>query len=192
SLSQPALKQAKGTPQPLSATRDRAVRTEGDLRRLLVPAPRGARDKSGGRGADAWMDAAEVASTYERPERAFSGLLEAGFRRAADVQWTEGALDVDIRLTQYRDLESTAAQEAATSQQNFVEQGFGEALPDYIPGSGLGAVYVGSRVDAESGRYEGEAVASRGDLVMDIWFSSDRPINKKRAVELARAQWGRM
>lgn len=192
-LSQPHIAQAEGAPQPLTAAQDRAVRTEGDLRRLLVRAPKGARDRFGGTGDDAWMDTADVASSYVDTEGAFSHLLESEFRRAADVGWTEGGTDVEVRLTQYRDLESTDAQDAAVEQQEAMDWSFPKDTPDGIPGSGVGTVYVGAQRDQKSGRYEAEAVASRGDLMMHIWLSnSDRPVSKKRAMQLARAQWGRM
>ncbi|MEB3960050.1 hypothetical protein OKJ48_07260 [Streptomyces kunmingensis] len=191
-LSQPAIEQAKGEPQPLSAARDRVVRTDGDLRRLLLRAPKGAHDRSGGMDDNAWMDAQSVASTYERPEWAFSELLEAGFRRAATVTWTENGLDVEIRLTQYRDVESLATRDAALEQQEAMNSNFEAGTPEYIPGSGNGVVHVGSRRSSESGLYEAEAVAARGDLLMDIWITGDRPVGKKRAVQLARAQWERM
>ncbi|MFI7383544.1 hypothetical protein [Streptomyces sp. NPDC049813] len=191
-LSQPSVAQAEGVAPPPSAAHDRAVRTEGDLRRLLLSPPRGARDRSGGTGDDAWMDAAQVAETYDRPEWAFSALLKNGFRRAASVKWTEGALDVEIRLTQYRDLEDTSAGDAVLTQQSSMGLRFEKDSPDDLPGSGTGLVYVSSRTDPETGRYEAEAVAGRGDLMMDLWISSDRPIGKKRAMQLARAQWGRM
>ncbi|MFI0241926.1 hypothetical protein [Streptomyces sp. NPDC016845] len=192
-LSQPTIEQAKGAPQPLSAAQDRAVRTEGDLRRLLVRAPKGARDVSGGTGDGAWMDVADIAATYEDTESAFSHLLESEFRRAASVMWTEDGTDIEVRLTQYRDLESTDAQASAIEQQQGMDWRFPDDTPDGIPGSGTGTVYVGADRDPESGWYQAEAVASRGDLEMEIWLSNaDRPVSKKRAMELARAQWGRM
>ncbi|MFF9816717.1 hypothetical protein [Streptomyces sp. NPDC014006] len=50
SLSQPVLRQAGGpAPAPLSAAQDRKVKTDGDLRKLLLQAPGGAKDL--GKGA---------------------------------------------------------------------------------------------------------------------------------------------
>ncbi|MFE1256323.1 hypothetical protein [Streptomyces fungicidicus] len=52
-LSQPVLPQAKGgAPEPLSADEDRRVKTDGDLRKLLIKKPRGAKEADWPMGGD--------------------------------------------------------------------------------------------------------------------------------------------
>ncbi len=67
SLSQATLTQAKGlTSEPLSAAQDRRVKVDGDLRKLLLKRPSGARDADYTTGEDGWLDLAGYAEMYDR------------------------------------------------------------------------------------------------------------------------------
>ncbi|MFD0508364.1 hypothetical protein ACFQ0G_47425 [Streptomyces chiangmaiensis] len=109
SLSQPALRQAKGqAPEPLSAERDRRVKTDGDLRRLLLKKPAGAKDAEWLEGSDGWLDLAGYADYYEQPDKAFGDLVGDEFRRAAITGWEVGDSDtVEILLIQFRQEEGS-------------------------------------------------------------------------------------
>ena len=61
-LSQPVVAQAGGEVEPLSAAQDRRVRTDGDLRKLLITRPRGAKDKGTETERDGWADLFTYAS----------------------------------------------------------------------------------------------------------------------------------
>lgn len=82
SLSQPVIKQAKGEVEPLSAAQDRRIKTEGDLRKLLLKKPNGAREADWV-PADGWMGLAAYADEYTDSGEKFSDLVGHEFRRAA-------------------------------------------------------------------------------------------------------------
>ncbi|MFE9450489.1 hypothetical protein [Streptomyces sp. NPDC006739] len=194
SLSQPVVRQAKGDVEPLSAAQDRRVKTDGDLRKLLLKRPGDARDTDFV-SADGWMDLADYADTFEEPDRAFGHELESEFRRAAEAGWRiDGTYVVDIRLVQYRQVSKPAAAEAVLQQQDWAGR-----QPDTssrsIPGTGDGMAYVHHTPKTKSGylpEYTDEATASRGDIEMEIWITDTKPVPQEKIMELAKRQVGRL
>jgi hypothetical protein len=189
SLSQSVVAQAKGDgPEPLSAAQDRKVKTDGDLRKLLVKRPKGSRAYS--TGADGWMDVSAYAEEYTKPADIFSSRLEDGFRRAAVTGWSVGnAYTVEIRLVQYRQEETLAA---ADSVYDWKVDGTRSWA---IPGTGDGLAYVDIRPDTKPGylpMYQAQAHAYRGDIAMEIWIYDSKPIPKKTIMDLAKRQMGRL
>lgn len=196
SLSQTALPQADGpAPEPLSAARDRQVRTDGDLRRLLLKKPRGAKDAEWLEGSDGWMDLADYADSYERPADAFRGLIEDEFRRAAVTGWQTGdGTTVEIRLVQFHQEESLAVADLVEEAGYYAEERSGsKSWP--VDGTEKGRAYVHSRPVTEPGYlplYGAEAHAGRGDIAMEIWVYSDKPVPKATVVDLAERQMERL
>ncbi|MFJ5026549.1 hypothetical protein ACIQB5_00370 [Streptomyces sp. NPDC088560] len=189
SLSQPAVPQGKGTVEPLSAADDRRVKTDGDLRKLLLKRPKGARATDFG-SADGWMDLADYASAFKNPTGAFKDELKSEFRRAAQTTWQTGTYDVEIRLVQYHQVSAPGAAKHVEEQRYWAERD-----PDTgsspIPGTGDGMVFVHRTPKAESGYlpvYSAEALASRGDIYMDIWITDTKPIPENEIMELAKRQ----
>ncbi|MFJ6572375.1 hypothetical protein ACIQNU_33710 [Streptomyces sp. NPDC091292] len=197
SLSQPKVEQARGpAPEPLSAAQDRRVKTDGDLRKLLLSKPKGARYAPDLEGADKdWMSLPGYANLHERPGKAFEELLESEFRRAAVKSWKQGADQyVDIRLVQYHQLEDLQAAVAAESDQYWAEEKDGTSS-ETIPGTGAGMVYVHTRPTAEPGYvpfYTAQAHAWRGDVAMEIWIHDTKPISKAKIMDLAKRQMERL
>ncbi|MFE1309221.1 hypothetical protein [Streptomyces sp. NPDC058755] len=187
SLSQPVIEQAKGEVEPLSAAQDRKVRTDGDLRKLLLAKPRGARELDWV-PKDGWMDLAAYADEYTDPGDKFSSLVTDQFRRAAVVGWKVGtAYTVQIRLVQYRQEDSMAASDATHNLQDDAES----ARPTdswSIRGTGDGRAYVDNRAPF----YSAEAHAWRGDIAMEIWIYGTKPIAKKTITGLAERQMERL
>ncbi|MFI5556707.1 hypothetical protein [Streptomyces sp. NPDC051738] len=194
SLSQPKLTQAKGAaPEPLSAARDRRVKTDGDLRKLLLKKPRGAKTADWLSGDDGWMDLAAYASTFERPKGAFEELITREFRRAAVAGWKDDHVAVEIRLIQYRQEEVAAAAEATSSGHYWSD--FEDNDSWAVPGTEGGMAYVYSDPETEPGYlpvYSAEALAWRGDIAMEIFVSDTKPISKKTIVGLAERQMERL
>ncbi|MGW1165388.1 hypothetical protein [Streptomyces sp. NPDC002550] len=194
SLSQPVVPQAKGDVEPLSAAQDRRVKTDGDLRKLLLTRPRGAQDADSA-GVDGWMDLADYSDTFERPASAFGYELKSEFRRAADASWRIGSTYVvETRLVQYHQVADEAASEHVQDQRAFAEK-----KPDTssrpLPGTGDGMVYVHHTPRTRSGylpEYVAEAMASRGDLVMEIWITDTKPVPEADIMELAKRQAARL
>ncbi|MFF9117352.1 hypothetical protein ACF09Y_17380 [Streptomyces massasporeus] len=196
SLSQPALAQARGEgPEPLSAARDRRVKTDGDLRKLLLEKPRGARDAAYLMGEDGWLDLADYAEFYDKPGEMFGEIVRDEFRRAATTGWLVGrTYEVEIRLVQFRQEETLAAAENVDNTQYWV--GDEEGTDSWaIPGTGNGRVYVHTRPDTKPGYvplYTAEAHAWRGDIAVEMWITDTKPIPKAKIMDLAERQMERL
>lgn len=196
SLSQATLTQAKGpAPELLSAAQDRRVKTDGDLRKLLLKKPSTARDADYTVGADGWLDLAGYAETYDNPADAFSDLVANEFRRAAVVNWREGStLSVEIRLVQFRQDDALVVADDADNAYYWAEKkSHTDSWP--IPGTGDGMAYVHNSPDRKAGYtdvYNAEAHAWRGDIEMQVWVSSAKPVSKKKIMDLANRQMERL
>jgi hypothetical protein len=141
------------------------------------------------------MDMAVYADTFTEPGEKYEDLVSDEFRRAAVVAWESGgSLSVEIRLVQFRQQESLAAEDSANNLQEWAESTPGTDSWS-IPGTGEGMAYVHTRPDSEPGyepRYSAEAHAWRGDIAMEIWVYDDRPIPKKKIMDLAEQQMERL
>ncbi|MFE3633209.1 hypothetical protein [Streptomyces sp. NPDC059168] len=192
-LSQPVIEQAEGETEPLPAAQDHKVRTDGDLRKLLLDKPRGARTASWV-PQDGWLELAEYADFFKQPGEKFRALATDQFRRAAVTGWKTGTSTVDIRLVQYRQEDSMAAADATHNLEETA--GSGRTDSTSIPGTGDGTAYVHLRPIADFGvgrpLYLAEAYAWRGDVAMEVWIHSSRPIAEREIKELARRQMERL
>ncbi|MFF4153328.1 hypothetical protein ACFYZU_24325 [Streptomyces sp. NPDC001651] len=193
-LSQPKLRQSKGeAPEPLSAARDRRVRTDGDLRKLLLKKPRGAKEADWSSADDGWMDLASYAETFDRPKPAFAHLVGDEFRRAAVVAWEQGQTAVEIRLVQYRQEESMAASERSNGSHYWADDDGNQSWP--VPGTEEGMAYAYTKPETKPGylpEYKARAFAWRGDIEMEIFVSSTKPVGKKTILGLAKRQMERL
>lgn len=193
-LSQPQLTQARGeAPEPLPAARDRHVRTDGDLRKLLLKKPRGAKSGTWISGADGWMDLADYARSFKEPDSAFGELVSDEFRRAAVVGWKAGDLAVEIRLVQFRQEESIGAADVTEDNQYWAETEDADSW--VVPGTEDGMAYARSDPHAEPGYmplYSAEAFAWRGDIAVQIFAFDTKPITKKTILGLAERQMERL
>ncbi|MFF4785097.1 MULTISPECIES: hypothetical protein [Streptomyces] len=195
SLSQPTLAQAKGDgPEPLSAAQDRRVKTDGDLRKLLVKKPSGSKKASWLGDEDGWLSLAGYAELYEDPAGAFGDQLDDNFRRVAVTGWESGDRQVTIRLIQYRQEESLVAADQASNGEYWAEKEH-STRSWAIPGTGDGKAYVHDKPDTEPGYvpvYGAEAYAWRGDVVMEIRVYDTKPLTKKTIMDLAERQMERL
>lgn len=194
-LSQPVVKQAKGEVEPLSAAQDRRVKTDGDLRKLLVQRPAGARKAPYSVSDDGWLSLASYAETYEKPDRAFTDQIASEFRRAAITSWrTTDTHYVEIHLVQYRQEEDLDAADQAENGSYWAERDSGShGWP--IPGTGDGMAYVDSTPEQKPGYlplYSAEAHAWRGDISVDVFVTDTKAITKKEIMSLAERQMGRL
>jgi len=195
SLSQPVLTQAKGpAPEPLSAAQDRQVKVNGDLRKLLLRKPGGAKKADWLPADDGWMDLAAYADTYEKPDEMFGTLVGYEFRRAAITGWESGNQTVEIRLLQFRQEESVAAADVVDNNEYWADEKSGTDSWS-VPGTGEGMAYVHTKPHTEAGYlpiYSAEATASRGDIALEIWVYDTKPIPKAKIMDLAKRQMERL
>lgn len=195
SLSQATLVQAKGPgPEPLSAAQDRRVKMDGDLRKLLLRKPAGAKDADWLDADDGWMGVAAFADLYEEPADAFADEVGNEFRRAAVRGWSSGHRQVTVRLIQYRQEDSVVAKDEAGDGRYWADlEESHRGWP--IPGTEDGMAYVYDKPDTEPGYlplYEAEAWAWRGDVTMWIRVYDTKPLTKKTIMGLAERQMERL
>lgn len=196
-LNQPGLAYPKPLPkgeepEPLSAAEDRQVKANGDLRKLLVPRPKGAR----AHGVDGWESLAEYASVYDYPGGALEFQLDLGIRRVASRTWRTGEHRyTTVRLVQYRADAGIGAKELIEDQQRYARQeDRSDSNGEEIRGSRNGR-YFFYPVQREAGYldyYEARAYIWRGDIAVEIYIEDTRKIAENDIRSLAERQLGRL
>ncbi|MFD9030446.1 hypothetical protein ACFVZW_04655 [Streptomyces sp. NPDC059567] len=199
-LNQPDLAYPKPLPRdqkpvPLTAAEDRRVRTDGDLRKLLLPKPAGAQ-KAEFADEDGWMSLRAYANDFISPGSALSYQLENRIRRIATTSWKAGGnRSVEIRLLQYRSSDVLGAKEHAEDQMAYMpDEKYARNEGDPIKGSANGRYYI-FPVHKESGYldfYEARAYFHRGDIMVEISVFDTKKISKKDISSLAERQLGRL
>ncbi|MGX1886422.1 hypothetical protein [Streptomyces sp. NPDC055287] len=191
-----ALPQGK-EPEPLSAKEDRRVRTDGDLRKRLVPKPAGARTADKDWLEDGWVDLASYALDFESEDYMFGELTGADFRRIAAVAWKQDAhREVNVRLVQFRAGPLPGAAEHAEGQHSYMpetEDGAGNG-GEALKGSGNGRYYL-YKVTRKAGylpQYRARAIFQRGDVMADINMFDSKKISKSDIRLLAERQLERL
>lgn len=197
-LNQPDLAYPKPLPRgrkpaPLTAAEDRRVRTDGDLRKLLLPRPAGTK-KSEFMSGDGWMSLPEYASDYESPSWALEYQLENKIRRIAATSWQKGEFKTTgIRLVQFRDSTVLGAQDHAETQIGVVEDDIDDT-GDAIEGSATGRTFV-MPVHKKAGYmdiHEARAYFHRGDIMVEIFILDTKKISMKEIASVAEQQLGRL
>ncbi|MEV6106826.1 hypothetical protein AB0M28_19225 [Streptomyces sp. NPDC051940] len=175
------------------APRDKA---KGDLRKLLLPMPKGSRLQAGNPKAGAWLPAYEVADHWKDPEWAFEHHLDAGFQRCAIREWERGHQETDVWLVQFRDELAQGARGYADGQLEALRNGDWEhSRAKSIPGSATGQAFVLDKPQREPGYlpyYEARAVARRGNVVMLVFISDSKPISSAQIMKVAKQQLERL
>ncbi|MFG2600383.1 hypothetical protein [Streptomyces sp. NPDC048462] len=201
-LAQPDLaypaKAADRLPDPLPAAQDRRVRTDGDLRKLVIPRPAGwSENKDASFVQDGWTEVEDYALDFEGEDFMFGRLLESDVRRIASATWKKGEYrTVYLSLVQFASGTGTPAAEHAEAQRMYMpdeKRGAGNS-GDAIKGSLNGRYYV-YEVDRKPGYlplYRARAVFDRGDVMVDIHLSDTRSISKKDIRTLAERQLERL
>ncbi|MFJ7998691.1 hypothetical protein ACIQ7D_16325 [Streptomyces sp. NPDC096310] len=164
--------------KPLSAEEDNQVRTDGDLRELLIDRPAGAREIAPEWLDDGWVPIRSYAQYFEGGGYAFSSALDNGLRRVAGTAWTgSGDRQGNVVLAQYRpsvDTHATAALEVLPWGM-IARSGSGNP----VEGTAKGRYYVYDAGDRTPLRYRAYAAAHRGDVLVKIQLVDSRPIGEK-------------
>ncbi|MDG9702978.1 hypothetical protein [Streptomyces sp. DH37] len=184
-------------PEPLTAEEDRRVRTDGDLRKLLLDRPKGAREPEPSPDVDGWLSLPAYAREFDNPGYMFTYLTGEDLRRVASTGWQRGEYrTVSVSLVQFRDEKRRSALEHAEDQQEYMpyDQHAGND-GTALKGSGNGRYYVFDEPDREPGFlpvYAARAIAQRGDIMMDIWIYDIEPIAGRDIRSLAERQLERL
>ncbi|MDX3354580.1 hypothetical protein PV703_14935 [Streptomyces sp. ME01-24h] len=186
--------------KPLTAAEDTLVTYDGDLRKLLVNRPKGAKDLDGLIGRDHWYSLYDYASTFDEPDVMFSFLNNNDFRRAAVSGWRTGgyatSVTTEVRLIQFRDETNPFTVDMLEEQQSYMGgKKFAGNKGTAVPGTFDGRAWVYSKPWTKPGYlplYTARALARKGTVMIDIWVHSERPIKKSTIMSLAERQWERL
>ncbi|MFH8474534.1 hypothetical protein [Streptomyces sp. NPDC018000] len=184
-------------PDPLPASQDRRVRTDGDLRKLLADRPAGWSDEPALGLSDGWLAVDEYARTFNEAGPMHEYFLEIGIRRIAGAAWKRGQnRTAETYLVQFGPGTVQGAQDFAEAQRSYMpgtEIGAGND-GDPLKGSGNGRYYI-YEVERKPGylpSYQARATVYRGDIMADIYIYDTVPISKKDIRTLAERQLERL
>lgn len=195
-LAYPAKPLPKGEePDPLPAAEDAQAKTDGDLRKLLVPRPAGARDNEFG-PRDGWYDIASYARDFKDESWMLTFLGESRLRRIAFRSWESGENRTTVvRLVQFAPSGELGAVDHAEDQLAYMdEEEHADNLGDAIKGSGNGRYYV-YPVQREAGYldlYRARAIFQHGDVMAEIDIFDTKKISKNDIRKLAEKQLERL
>ncbi|MFJ2213244.1 hypothetical protein ACIQVO_26060 [Streptomyces sp. NPDC101062] len=164
--------------EPLSAEEDNQVRTEGDLRELLIDRPAGGREAAVPWLEDGWVSVRAYAHYFGGGGYAFSSALDNGLRRVAGTAWTEsGDRQGTVVLAQYRPSVDTHATTALEVLPWGMIARSGSGNP--VEGTAKGRYYVYDAGAGEPLRFRAYAAAHRGDVLVKVQLVDSRPIGEK-------------
>ncbi len=188
---------ADKVPDPLPVSQDRQLKTDGDLRELLVKRPSGARKPPFPLRSEGWVTLDEYARWFDSEGYMFEQLVEADIRRIAGADWEQGRhRQVSVRLVQFRSSAQLGASDHASGQLDYMpydKDGAGNE-GDPIKGSGNGRYFL-YKVENKPGYlplHHARAIAQRGDIMLDIHIYDTSPISKKDIRTLAERQLERL
>ncbi|MGW1278984.1 hypothetical protein ACWD4V_18835 [Streptomyces tsukubensis] len=182
-------------PPALSAAEDRGVRTNGDLRKLLVAKPAGARIAPAEWLDDNWADLGLYANQYEGADAVLFDLLQDEVRRIAGAGWEKGNRTYEVHLLQFRS--SRGAAQYAEGVNEYLAEAEKESTGspgDALSGSGNGLFYI-LKPEGEPGYkpvHQARAVVQRGDVLADLAIWDTSPIGKNDIRTLAERQLERL
>ncbi|MFL6075432.1 MAG: hypothetical protein ACJ73S_18735 [Mycobacteriales bacterium] len=162
----------------------------GDLRDLLVPAPRDAQPWAVPRGADGTLSADQVAAETGDPAAALALLRRYGFHGAAVRTWTQpDRTVVEVRILQF-DSAAHAAGYTATAQAA-TRAAWGRAATLPTPGVAGGETYFAAQPD-QYGYVYLAAFAARNDLVLHVNVNQPEPGDPAAVNDLVLRQYQRL
>nr|WP_093616483.1 hypothetical protein [Streptomyces indicus] len=190
--------------KPSKAAKDAAGRhkTDGDLRKLLVPRPKGARtpgaaDVGGALPDSGWLSPRDYVLNYDDPDWMVEYLNGLGIRRVASASWMQGAHRVtSVDLVQFRADGQRGAVEHAVEQLSYMpETKAGAGNPGHAFKGSVEGRYFVYPVENKPGYlpfYRARAIAYRGDVMVDVHISDTKPISKNDIRSIVEKQVGRL
>ncbi|WP_052440786.1 hypothetical protein [Streptacidiphilus anmyonensis] len=195
-VTQPAYPTAHRAAPALTAAEDDMVKTDGDLTKLLVPVPSGAKPWDVPRSDDGWYDLYDLSSDFTKPDAEMKYQLSHGFRRAAVQTWMQGDVSYEVDLIQYRHDQEASVDQFILDQEQYAttDTGAAQALAFPHTTSEFG-VYAGPKElhhDDGSGYYRGFGYAGHGDVCVVIYVESPNRIAPGPLLTLLENQMERL
>ncbi|SEK69527.1 hypothetical protein [Streptacidiphilus jiangxiensis] len=181
-VTQPTYPSAHRVAPALTAAQDDMVKTDGDLTKLLVPIPSGAKPWDTPAGNDGWLDLYSLSSDYTKPDAEMRYELSHGFRRAAVQTWMQGSVSYEVDVIQYRHNDETAPNQFVLDGENYARQDAAAQLQMLPHTAGQYGVYAGTKALTRSDGstyYRGYGFAAHGDLCVQILVFSPNPVDAK-------------
>lgn len=183
--------------EPVPAKHDRRVSTDGDLRKLLLDKPDGAREPLLDESPEDWVPLTGYAREFQASGHMFGTFAEQDIRRVAGAEWASGEYRLTtIRLVQFHEFTERSAPAHARGQQSYIpKEEHANSKGRALKGSGNGLYWVDEAPKRKPGylpSYRNRAVAWRGDIMMDISIYDTRPISAEDIRKLAEQQLERL
>jgi len=193
-VTQPQYPVTHAAQPPLSAADDDMVKTDGDLTKLLLPAPSGATPGNQGGSIVSYWNLAQYAEQFVIPGNEFSLLADHGFRRAANANWEQGNDQfciIDLVQFNHADEGGALQQMQALSSSAAAWTGGTAVL---VPGSDNNVVFAGtkSHTSGAATYYEGRAYGVHGDIAVEVDFQSGSPVSAQTMQGLLQKQMERL
>jgi hypothetical protein len=177
-LTGPAPAQPKGAgpavPE-LPASQDGGLVYQRDLLKLLEPTPKGVTEHERG-----WLSLLEYADRYERPDYIFTEFATNSFQRAVHTEWSDKHdTYFDVGLVQFRDEASTYAPGFFQAQRHNGDETPRLGKDHDLPDIQNGVVWGSGKPDEREGyepEYEGRALAEIGNIYVETYVYSPRPV----------------
>lgn len=193
-VAQPQYPLTHATRPPLSPADDDMVKTDGDLTKLLLPAPSGATPGGQSNSIVSSWNIAQYAEQFVVPGNEFSWLADHGFRRAANANWDQGNDQYCIvNLVQFTHAdEGSALQQMQALSTNGPTWAGGSSVA--LQGSDNDVVFAGTKSHTAGANtyYEGQAFGVHGDIAVEVDFQSGSPVSAQTMQGLLQKQMGRL
>ena len=172
---------------------DDMVRTDGDLTKLLLPAPHGAAVPPGQSAIDTWMNIAQYAEDFDDPATEFAWLSDHGFRRAAEAGWNQGDLFDNVQLVQFSHADESNALQAIQDQAGYAQSWTGTSGAS-MPGSDDAMIFAGAKKHSSGGNsfYEGRGYGVHGDIAVMVFVQADSPVSVRTVQTVLQDQLERL
>ncbi|MFD5751025.1 hypothetical protein [Streptomyces sp. NPDC127033] len=179
--------------EPLSAEEDRQVRTDGDLRKLLIGRPAGAREIAPDWLDNGWVPLRSYAHYFDDGAYAYSSALGAEMRRVAGTAWQDGESQGSVILVQYHpSINAQGPAELATLPAVMLARTGDPGEP--VKGTAKARSWVWEEAGGADGAppFRAYASAYRGDVLIKINLWDTAPIAKKDIRTLIERQLERL
>ncbi|WP_333769106.1 hypothetical protein [Streptomyces sp. IBSBF 2435] len=169
---------------------DRDAVYDGNLLKLLLPTPKGAKQTARG-----WRTQADLADDYVSSEDVFTELGDKGFRRAAEARWSVGKAeftDTAVTLTQFRDDEDLDTADVLREREysDGAHQSYGTPVPGTLDGEVRPSAQPYDEGDVKV--YVGQGMARVGNILVEVYVSGVRPVSRNAVMSVITKQLERM
>jgi hypothetical protein len=171
------------TPSADQIANDDQLKLDGDLRKLLLPAPAGSKPWDSLQQPDSWESIYDYSLRYSSDTQVsvFTDMNDDGFERLAETGWdTSSGSAVEVDLMQFHT--------TSGANQYFAVHTSGDTLPNSL----LGHVEVWNDKD-QFGDYAADAYDLHGDVVVIVTETSQtKPVTESTVTSVIEQQLGKL